>query len=238
MTGGGKDAEFLLSHTTMKAMLLMLGMGWLLVPANLKAQTLSPLGALLPPKIHLGMTEKEVRETRPLVFDPKVSENFGDPQNRKLQLMEAAMDAGIRTVTSYYFKNHVLQGLMVSQTYAPAVLAKAAEAIRDEMAEGRLAQLADQKILKSDGEFIAELTATHWRGGVDGGLEIYAAASNRDVSVVLFDPRFFSVTDFFIDATRRAEVEWMVKGIKAREKRVTSAVAKNTEIVEIPFPRL
>src|SRR4051812_40299679 len=56
--------EKILSHAIIKTKLLICVMGWLLAPA-LRAETANPISSLLPPGIHLGMTEAELHAARP-----------------------------------------------------------------------------------------------------------------------------------------------------------------------------
>lgn len=215
-------------------LLLAIGIALLLQPVGSSAAAGNSLNGLLPPGVHLGMTDRELQNVRTGAFSPKLAretENVGD-----FKLVEHATDSGNRVAIWYHFEESALRGILTTKTYTAAGAGGLVKVLDADVAAGNLSRVGVQKILRTNGIKAFELTATHLKGAEDG-VEAYVVISNQELTFVVFDPKHLSAGNFFLDTTQRDRVN--ANGVRIKQKLSEQgqelSAAQQAEIVDIPL---
>lgn len=168
----------------------------------------------MPSGVWLGMSSGSLSENRPNI----TSISSASAANES-QYVEIVKTEEPNIAYWYRFKDGVLGA--VSQTIRVVGLSKdqvfrmSGEAFKKYDAEFIL--IGTQKIVRSFNAESTLLTAQHWQKK-DGNLQGYIVVSSHEITQVLFDPKRFGFSDFFLSAERLPDVQANEKVVREMMK--------------------
>lgn len=186
----------------------------MLVAASAAASPDSFYSQNLPSGVAFGMTPDQLAQARPEARknDLIQSQNTG---TELVTMVEIARQGNSGTAFWYRFKNGKLGAVSrsVSTKNLPAESAQGSAAKTYNELRANFDLLRQEEVLRSTGANTFQLSTQLWEDKTKG-LNIYFAASSQENTVIVFDPRSFGSTDFFVSIDKRKEIDAQSKSVR------------------------
>lgn len=186
----------------------------------------------LPPDVEMGMSQEMVRKARPRAVTGQASQpSAANADPSFAEMVEIALQGTTRVAYWYRFKagklGAVTRSLLV--TGMPIEHAQAgANKVADEL-NANFVLKGQEKVARSTGTENIIVTAQLWEDAA-AGRNIYFLATNREITVVVFDPKAFGKPDFFLGPERMKDLEAHAESVRGM---VDKAVAPPVPIVDL-----
>ena len=183
----------------------------------------------LPKGVAFGMTDDAVRATRPNAFKPEIAilpYRIIWPQLAKdgeqvctnvFTLMEAVADKNPVEIWYYYFSDRKLASVMYLSAYSipPKDTMPPFQSLRDALGT-RFKKQADERVTRLSGEtFTPETKQVESWKDTEGGNIIFFEVENHALRCIIYDPRIFSKTDFFLSDSDIEAITPSIQAVKA-----------------------
>lgn len=186
----------------------------MLAASRVVASPESFYSANLPSGVAFGMTPDQLAKARPEARknDLIQSQNTGI---ESVAMVEIARQGNSGTAFWYRFKNGKL-GAVSRSVSTKKLSAESAQGsavqIYNEL-QSNFDLLRQEEVLRSTGASTFQLSAQLWEDKAKE-LNIYFVASSQENTVIIFDPKSFGSTDFFVPVDKLKEIEAQAKSVK------------------------
>lgn len=185
-----------------------------LAASSVVASPESFYAANLPSGVAFEMTPDQLAQARPEARknDLIQTQNTG---MESMEMVEIARQGNSGTAFWYRFKNGKLGAVSrsVSTKKLSAESAQSSAVQTYNELQGNFDLLRQEEVLRSTGASTFQLTAQLWEDKVKE-LNIYFVASSQENTVIIFDPKSFGSTDFFVPVDKLKEIEAQAKSVK------------------------
>lgn len=186
----------------------------LLATAGVVASPESFYSDNLPSGVAFGMTPDQLSQARPEARknDLTQSQNMG---TESVAMVEIARQGNFVTAFWYRFKNGTLGAVSrsVSTKNLPAESAQESAAKTYNELRANFDLLRQEEVLRSTGASTFQLSAQLWEDKTKR-LNIYFVATSQENTVIVFDPKSFGSTDFFVPISKRKEIDAQAKSVR------------------------
>jgi len=171
----------------------------------------------LPAGIAMDMSPEQVRNTRPQAITSQSSQpSAAKADPTFVEMVEIAPQGNTRVAYWYRFKagklGAVTRSIMTARMpieHAQAGASKVAEELKADFA-----LKGQEQVVRSTGTENTVLTAQLWEDKADG-LNIYFVTTNREITVVMFDPKAFGKADFFLGPERMKDLNAQAEVVRS-----------------------
>lgn len=188
--------------------------------------------AYIPPGVEIGMSPEQVKAARPQAMTGGMLQpSAAKTDTTFVQMAEITPQGNTRVAYLYRFKagklGAVLRSLMVTGMpieHAQAGASKAADEIK-----ANFVLKGQEQVARSTGTENTIVTAQLWEDA-GAGRNIYFVTTNREITVVIFDPKAFGKSDFFLGPERMKDLEAHAESVRGM---IDKAAATPVPIVDL-----
>jgi hypothetical protein len=186
----------------------------------------------IPAGVEIGMSRDEVQKARPQAMKGGMSQpSAAKPDATFVQMAEIMPQGNTRVAYWYRFKSGklgvVTRSLMVTGMPIEHAQAGASKVVDELKADFVLK--GQEQVARSTGTENTVVTAQLWEDAA-AGRNIYFVTTNREITVVVFDPKAFGKADFFLGPERMKDLNAHAEAVRGM---VDKAAATPVPIVDL-----
>lgn len=182
--------------------------------------------AHLPPGVSMGMSLEELTTVRPGASRNEIGAP-SNPQSDRREMVEITPQGDTRVAYWYRFKGRklgaVTRSLMTARMpmeHAEAGALKVADELKADFA-----LKGQEQVVRTTGTENTVLMAQLWED-LARGLNLYFVATNREITVVVFDPKAFGKADFFVGPEKMKDLDAQAESVRRMtEKAAATPIA-------------
>ena len=192
----------------------------------------------LPAGISLGLTAEQVRALCPAVV--RIDSLGAAKNNTASDFTLVDTSRAVRRISYFYYirdgKLRAIAGTQANSGDLAVSISRETGAIYRKLVS-RCSKISIDKILRSSGLSIYEVSAEYW-SDKESSLSIYFIATNRETTLIVFDSSYIHKDRFFIDSSQRASIEEGMARLRSKLKKSNevSVWGKVEEVVDLPRP--
>lgn len=216
---------------------VFLGRGFIHAQSSVSSEIMRLTGIQ---NVALGIPIHELKKRKPSATNfPGFQRGNQNPQsnNATNELLADTSDFSAKTGGVWYHnRGGRLCGISVSRRFSSELVASLGSYIREQGGRGRLHSLGSSQVIKTLGLSSFVVTAHHWEI-VEEPFKIYILATNREVTIVLYDSAFLGMSDFFVPDKELNRVQSNFERLSRTLSTASSAHlnSSNESILDVPL---